>query len=369
MQSSPPCPIIESNVSTQPTIWLRAEGKAFERRTPLTPTTAASLADAGISVIVERSDARTYSDADYASASCSLVAAGSWESAPMHAYILGLKELPESTQPLHHRHSYFAHAFKGQAGWKELLLRFQRGGGALYDLEYLVDSAGDRVAAFGHWAGFAGAAVASLAWSVRHSDELPDLAPLTAYPDKRALIERCHHQLSSCPAVPRVIVIGAGGRCGRGAAELFRVLDVDLTLWDLEETRDGGPFEQILEHDVFVNCVFVSTRIPPFLTPELLARPRRLSIICDVSCDPSGDLNPLPIYNHCTTFADPLQRVAEGENPLDLIAIDHLPSLLPKESSEDFSNQLLPHLLKLEAPEESIWAGARRKYEQTLKEL
>ncbi len=298
-------------MSTQPTIWLRAEGKAFERRTPLTPAAAASLIDAGISVIVERSDARAHTDADYASADCSLVAAGSWESAPMHAYILGLKELPESTQPLHHRHIYFGHAFKGQAGWKELLLRFQRGSGALYDLEYLVDSDGRRVAAFGHWAGFAGAAVASLVWSARHSEELPDLAPLAAYPDKRALIDRCHHQLSSCPAVPRVIVIGAGGRCGKGAAELFRVLDVDLTLWDLEETREGGPFEQILEHDVFVNCVFVSTRIPPFLTPELLARPRRLSIICDVSCDQSGDLNKLPIYNHCTTFADHLQRVVE----------------------------------------------------------
>ena len=287
----------------------------------------------------------------------------------MHAYILGLKELPESTQPLHHRHIYFAHAFKGQAGWKDLLLRFQRGGGALYDLEYLVDSAGRRVAAFGHWAGFAGAAVAILAWSIRHSEELPDLAPLTAFSDKRALIDRCHHQLSGCHAVPKAIVIGAAGRCGGGATELFRELDVDLTLWDLEETRGGGPFEQILKQDVFVNCVFVSTRIPPFLTPELLARPRRLSIICDVSCDPSGDLNPLPIYNHCTTFSDPLQRVADGENPLDLIAIDHLPSLLPKESSEDFSNQLLPHLLKLEAPEEDVWAGARRKYEQALKEL
>ena len=146
-------------------------------------------------------------------------------------------------------------------------------------------------------------------------------------------------------------------------------MDVDLTLWDLEETRDGGPFEQILEYDIFVNCVFVSTRIPPFLTSELLACPRRLSIICDVSCDPSGDLNPLPIYNHCTTFSDPILRVGESENPLGLIAIDHLPSLLPKESSEDFSNQLLPHLLKLEAPEKGVWAGVRRKYEQMLKEL
>ncbi len=356
-------------MSTQPTIWLRAEGKAFERRTPLTPTDAASLIDAGISVIIERSKDRTYTDDDYASANCSLVAEGSWESAPMHAYILGLKDLPESTQPLHHRHIYFAHAFKRQAGWKELLLRFQRGGGSLYDLEYLMDPAGRRVTTFGHWAGFAGAALSIMAWSVRHSDELPDLAPLTTYPNKQALFEHSHHQLSNCPAVPRVIVIGAGGRCGGGAAEVFRELDVDLTLWDLEETRDGGPFEQILEYDVFVNCVFVSTRIPPFLTPELLTCPRRLSIICDVSCDPSVDLNPLPIYNHCTTFADPLQRVAEGENPLDLIAIDHLPSLLPKESSEDFSKQLLPHLLKLESPEEGVWTGAQRKYKQTLKEI
>ena len=118
-------------MSTQPAIWLRAEGKAFERRTPLTPTAAASLIDAGINVIVEQSEARTYTDDDYASADCSLVAAASWESAPQDAFILGLKELPESTQPLHHRHIYFAHAFKGQAGWQELLLRFQRGGGAL----------------------------------------------------------------------------------------------------------------------------------------------------------------------------------------------------------------------------------------------
>ena len=109
----------------------------------MTPTAAASLIDAGISVIIERSDTRAYTDSDYASAGCSLVAAGSWESAPMHAYILGLKELPESTQPLHHRHIYFAHAFKGQTGWKEILMRFQWGGGALYDLEYLVDSAGE----------------------------------------------------------------------------------------------------------------------------------------------------------------------------------------------------------------------------------
>ena len=355
--------------STPPIIWLRAEGKAFERRTPLTPADAAALVDAGIKVYVERGEARTYPDDDYASAGCSLVDAGSWESAPPDVFVLGLKELPESAQPLRHRHLYFAHAFKGQAGWQELLLRFRQGGGALFDLEYLVDGDGRRVAAFGHWAGFAGAAVASMAWCGRHSDAVSGLASLTVYPDKAALVDSCRRQLDGCASAPRVMIIGSAGRCGAGATELFRELDVEVTLWDIEETRDGGPFEEILEHDVFVNCVFVSKPIQPFLTPEFLSRPRRLSIICDVSCDPSGDLNPLPIYNRCTTFDDPLQRVTGGEPPLDLIAIDHLPSLLPRESSEDFSNQLLPHLLQLNTPDNGVWTGARNRYEQVLREL
>jgi saccharopine dehydrogenase (NAD+, L-lysine-forming) len=356
-------------MSTPPTIWLRAESKPFEKRTPLTPAAVAGLADAGITMFVERSDARAFPDHDYASAGGSLVDAGSWKSAPAHAFILGLKELPESSEPLHHQHIYFAHAFKQQAGWQDLLSRFQSGGGTLYDLEYLVNADGRRVAAFGYWAGFAGAGVATMAWAGQRCEEVPPLARLTSCPNKGELIDRCRQQLRHCSETPRVMVIGAAGRCGGGAMELFRELNADITLWDIEETRNGGPFEQILDHDIFVNCVFVSTRIPPFLTLELLAKPRRLSVICDVSCDPSGEMNPLPIYDRCTTFADPLQRVVAGENPLDLIAIDHLPSLLPKESSEDFSDQLLPHLLNQSNTGNKVWSGARSKFEQTLRDL
>ncbi|MEM7393546.1 MAG: saccharopine dehydrogenase, partial [Verrucomicrobiota bacterium] len=339
------------------TIWLRNESKPFEQRTPLTPADAATLVKAGIKLIVEHSDTRIFSDNDYASAGCTLTDI-SWEDAPDDAFILGLKELPTSSEPLRHRHIYFAHAFKGQAGWKELLSRFQRGGGTLYDLEYLEDETGRRVAAFGTWAGFAGAAVAAMAWGHRPA-ELP---PLTAAANKDDLIEQCRKHTGT----PRVMIIGAAGRCGRGATELFRELHADLTLWDMEETDKGGPFEEILEHDILVNGVFVSTRIPPFLTPELLEQPRRLSIICDVSCDPSGDLNPLPLYDRCTTFAQPLLRIAEGEQPVDLIAIDHLPSLLPRESSEDFSQQLLPHLLQVGDSGDTVWTGARHVFQETL---
>lgn len=37
---------------------------------------------------------------------------GSWTSAPKDAFIVGLKELPESDDPVTHRHIFYAHAYK-----------------------------------------------------------------------------------------------------------------------------------------------------------------------------------------------------------------------------------------------------------------
>ena len=44
-------------------------------------------------------------------------------------------------------------SYKNQNGWKEVLGRFSRGGGMLYDMEFLEDASGRRVAAFGYHAG------------------------------------------------------------------------------------------------------------------------------------------------------------------------------------------------------------------------
>ena len=40
--------------------------------------------------------------------------------------------------------------------------------------------------------------------------------------------------------------------------------------WDMAETKAGGPFPEILKHDVFVNCIYLMQKIPPFLTKEML---------------------------------------------------------------------------------------------------
>ena len=87
-----------------------------------------------------------------------------------------------------------------------------------------------------------------------------------------------------------------------------------------------------------------------------------LSVICDVSCDPSSDFNPLPIYRECSDFKNPCLRIIDGSRPLDLIAIDHLPSLLPAESSDDFSSQLLPSLLDIGDDTTGVWRRARELF-------
>ncbi len=67
--------------------------------------------------------------------------------------VVGLKELPEDVAELRHEHIYFAHCYKNQAGWQDMLKRFQNGSGSLLDLEFLVDDKGRRIAAFGRPAG------------------------------------------------------------------------------------------------------------------------------------------------------------------------------------------------------------------------
>lgn len=341
---------------SRPHIWLRAETKPLEARRAMSPTNAGKLIAHGFQLTVERSTQSIFDDREYEDLGCECVAENSWQKeAPADAYILGLKELPISAAPLAHRHIYFAHAYKGQKGWEDVLSRFTSGGGSLFDLEYLTNEDGRRVAAFGFWAGFAGAAVAIQAWCAQQDNGT--LHNLESYRNQQAMIEDLLHTLGD--RRPRVMVIGALGRCGQGARAVANKLGLEVTPWDIEETKTGGPFPEILAHEIFVNCVFLNSRIPPFLTSEILAvEQRALSVICDVSCDPTSDFNPLPLYSECTDFANPCLRIRDGSPGLDLIAIDHLPSLLPAESSGDFSSQLLPSLLDLRDDTAGVWRRA-----------
>lgn len=344
------------------TIWMRAEEKAREARAPVAPRDAATLLAAGYDVVVEASDARAIPDEDYAKAGCRMAAAGDWRAAPRDAIILGVKELPHDG-PLVHRHIHFGHVFKDQTGWREDLARFRDGGGALYDLEFLVDDDGRRVAAFGYWAGYAGAALGLLLWAGLSDDKMPPLEAIEPVSGRDELLSRVTTALDG--RSPTALITGALGRCGRGATDMLSAIGIDPTRWDMAETAHGGPFPEIIAHDLFVNCVLAAPGIPVFVPQDALPTlARRLIAIADVSCDPTSDYNPVPIYDRTTTFDDPAVMVATEGRPMAVTAIDHLPSLLPVESTEDYSAQLTPSLLTLDRLDEGVWGRAKAEFDK-----
>ncbi|WP_300069381.1 saccharopine dehydrogenase [uncultured Ruegeria sp.] len=341
-------------------LWVRAEQRPNEERVGLTPQGAADLIAAGIRVTVEESSVRAIPIDGYTEVGCEIAAENSWPKAPADAIIFGLKELPEDGSTLPHRHIMFGHAYKGQHSGRALLERFKAGGGTLYDLEYLVQEDGRRVAAFGYWAGYAGAAVTLKTWAAQQRGE--ECPAVGVYSSKDALNSELLAEVDAteCPH-PRAIVIGALGRVGTGAADLCEAMGVQVTKWDMAETASGGPFPEILEHDLFLNCIFARPGTPVFVPPEALNARRTLTAIGDVACDPDSDYNPVPVYDQTTTWERPALRVAT--NPvLDVIAIDNLPSMLPVESSEDYAAQLLPSLLTLPDLESGVWGRAAATY-------
>ena len=341
-------------------LWVRAEQRPNEERVGLTPEGAAALIRAGIRVTVEQSSVRAIPIDGYREAGCEIAAENLWPQAPGDAIIFGLKELPEDGTALTHRHIMFGHAFKGQPAGRELLKRFKAGGGTLYDLEYLVDETGRRVAAFGYWAGFAGAAVALKCWAAQQRGGIA--GPVAKYPGRAALIADLERELAGL-ARPRAIVIGALGRVGTGASDLCAAMDVAVTKWDMAETASGGPFPEVLQHEIFLNCILARPGCPVFVPASAKTDARKLTVIGDIACDPTSDFSPIKVYDRATDWDAPALRVHDAP-PLDVTAIDNLPSLLPVESSEDYAAQLLPSLLTLTDLSAGVWGRAKAEYDR-----
>lgn len=100
----------------------------------------------------------------------------------------------------------------------------------MYDLEFLTDATGRRVAAFGFHAGFAGAAAGALALAARRNGAA--LGALKPYENETAMVASAKEAIAAvknndADGKIKALVIGALGRCGRGAVDLFRKIGLD----------------------------------------------------------------------------------------------------------------------------------------------
>ena len=335
-------------------IWMRGESRENEARAPMTPKGASDILAKGWRVVVEDAPNRCIPTTKYHDAGCEIVENGSWITAPKNAIILGLKELPKDDKPLHHRHIMFGHAFKGQTTGRSLLDRLKMGGGKLLDLEYLVDDNERRVAAFGYWAGYAGAALSVMAWGQQQRGKT--LGVVSAFTSST---EMARSVRTSIDTIPTALIIGAMGRVGSGAMDLCVAAGISPTAWDIAQTAHGGPFPEVLTHDILLNCILAHKDAPVFVAANARTTTRKLSMIGDIACDPESDFSPIKVYNTATTWDLPTLRSHETP-PLDVMAIDNLPSLLPVESTYDFASQLLQHLLTLDYPDLGTWGRAQK---------
>lgn len=310
-------------------------------------------------------------------------------------WFIGLKTLghdPE-TECINGHHIFFAHCFKCQSGWKQAIERFSQNGkgkAKIWDLEFMLDPVTNRrVAAFGYHAGYVGMALALTTYYAAQLGlhQLPPQEPHSSRESLFAEVDEWRNKAKGSPA-PSTVVLGAKGAAGSGAVGFFRdyFATVDkhyadkypLSAWDIEETQNieySRP--AILKHDILINCINLQRRTVPFVSIEGLGSPdRRLSVISDVSCDPNNPDNPIPIYSEETEFDAPVLVPKGIEPPVHIIAVSHLPSLLPKEASEKFSQALLPHLAAIpDNPDDfdraafPVWNSTLQAYEKTLARL
>ena len=120
-------------------------------------------------------------------------------------------------------------------------------------------------------------------------------------------------------------------------------------------------FEQYVPHlSILMNCMYWAEQYPRIFTNEYLkklytAGKLKLTVIGDVTCDPDGSIqcthkgteieDPVFVYNPVT---GEVNMGFEGEGILDM-AVDILPSELPRESSVAFSNALLAYVKPIAA--------------------
>ena len=93
-----------------------------------------------------------------------------------------------------------------------------------------------RIAAFGYWAGYSGAALGVMAWLNQQAKITPPLADISSYASQQVLLKELSNSLAKSSKKPKVLVIGAKGRSGSGAVALAKELGLETVDWDIEET-------------------------------------------------------------------------------------------------------------------------------------
>ncbi len=376
-------------------IGIRKEDKSrWERRTPLVPQDVRELVEMGYKIIVEPSPIRVFPDEEYRKAGAILS-----EDLSGADIILGVKEIPPSKLLPQKVYMYFSHTIKGQPYNMPMLRRLLELGDTLIDYERIVDDRGRRLIFFGTFAGYAGAIDTLWALGKRlqaEGLETPFSRIKQAY--QYSSLEEAKREIASVgreiqekgidgELLPFVIGIAGYGNVSKGAQEIIDLLPtrevqpeelhalkgdnrtiykVVFKEWHMVEPLEGkfelqdyyqhpekyrGVFSKYLPYlTVLINAIYWDSRYPRLVTKEqlreLYSKEAKLKVIGDISCDIEGAVEATvkctepdePVFLYHVDRQEALREFT-GKGPL-ILAVDILPSELPKESSLHFSSVL-----------------------------
>ncbi len=378
-------------------IGIRREDKnIWERRVPLIPEALEKIKrEHGIDTIIQPFERRAFLEKEFTDVGVTIK-----EDLSEAPVIFAVKEIPIPLLQRDKTYIFFSHTIKGQDYNMPLLKKLLDLNATLIDYEAIADEKGKRLVFFGKYAGLAGMIDALYGYGIRLKNlgyETPLLKLKPAYEYKS--VEEAKEEIAKVgkeieengmpiDKAPFVFGFMGYGNVSAGAQEIFDVLPHKVIapneLKNLDASSNNffykvifkeehlvepknpedkfelidyfthpekykSKFEEYIPYtSLLVNAIYWTEASPRFLTKEYfkLKDEHKLDVICDITCDIDGAVeftvkstpsdNPAYVYN---PKDDSITDGYDGNGILD-IAVDNLPTELPRNSSIEFSDSL-----------------------------
>lgn len=361
-------------------IALLREGKIpADKRVALSPKQCLEVLNQypGLVLVVQPSPIRKFTDQDYLDLGIVLQ-----EDLSDCDVLIGVKEVPKKDLIPHKTYFYFSHTIKEQPYNKSLLLKMLSLNIRMIDYEVLTNQESKRLIGFGRYAGIVGCYNGFLAYGKRTSSF--SLKPAHLCEDRKEM----EIELRKIQLEPIKIILTGSGRVGNGILELINIIGIKQVLPDefLNKSFDEPVFVHLntldynkridgsasSKSDFYTNPgsyqsdflkfaktaeMFIAGHYyaagSPFLFTREDAKSKEFKIrtVADVSCDINGPvactIQPSTIHNPIYGYNPFTERIDDYAKPdvIAVMAVDNLPCELPKDSSIDFGEELIKHIL------------------------
>ena len=365
------------------------ESRNDENRTPLVPEHIKKYKESNpnINFIIQPSNSRCFADEEY-----ELCGAKINENLNECSIIFGVKEIDPNILINNRTYLFFSHTFKInkqqkniEKHKKDLLLSILNKKITLIDYENIRGKNGTRCLGFGRFAGIVGCYnTLNLLLRVLGKQSLASAYKIDDY-------ERLVLNLKNLYFPKTKILVTGDGRVAKGVIELLNQTNIkavskkdflekkfDQPIFCNLETKDyvtnnsstnfnlehfinnpqdysSSALQYLKETNILISAHYWDPSSPKIFENEDLKVLQNLKIVGDITCDINGSV---PTTIRSTTIEEPnywierytLKEIDENNDGIAVMAVDNLPSELPRDSSTEFSegiiNEVLPFLLK-----------------------